>query len=160
MKVSAIMSCMGVNNNVKTKRIPKEMPIAKYTGGKPSLYIGNRNAKYTNASPVSFCSIENKIGKKQIKAAISCDFDLVKSKSALDRYFANANEVNILQVSTGCRFIKPRGIQLLDPFTVFPKTKVINISPIPITYSNMGVAVNNLLSVSKINMAMTMQAIK
>jgi hypothetical protein len=140
--------------------MPNEMPIAKYTGGKPSLYIGNRNAKYTNARPVSFCRIENNIGKKQIKAATSCDFDLVKSKSALDRYFANANDVNILQVSTGCRFIKPRGIQLLDPFTVFPKTKVININAIPIAYNNIGVAVNNLLSVSKINTAITMQAIR
>ena len=100
------------------------------------------------------------IGRKQIPDASSCDLVFVKSVSGLDKYFANASDVNILQVSTGCKFINPNGIQLLEPLTVLPTTNVETINKTPSTYSRLGVAVKNLLSISKINVANTKQAIR
>jgi hypothetical protein len=56
--------------------------------------------------------------------------------------------------------MKPNGIQLLDPFTVLPKTKVEIINNTPTTYKIFGVAVNILLSMSKIKVAMIKQKIR
>src|SRR5205085_8217539 len=97
--------------------------------------------------------MEKTIGAKEIAAAISCARVFRKSISGRDKYFASASAVKILQVSTGCKFIKPNGIQLLEPFTVFPTTNVAAIRSIPNAYNRLGVAVKNLLSVSKINTA-------
>ena len=49
------------------------------------------------------------------------------------------------------------GIQLLDPLISFPKTKVASISKIPKTYKTLESAVNTLLSMSRIKMAMKAQ---
>jgi len=76
----------------------------------------------------------------------------------MDKYFAKAKEVNILHVSTGCKFIKPSGIQLFDPLTVFPIKKVATINKIPVQYNIIGVAVKNLLSASIMKVAIKMQA--
>src|SRR6186997_370940 len=97
------------------------------------------------------------IGKKQIPAAIACERVLVKLVSGWARYFESAKAVKILQVSTGCRFIKPNGIQLLEPFTFLPNTNVAIINRIPKRYNRLGVAVKNLLSVSRIKIATTTQ---
>jgi hypothetical protein len=122
--------------------------------------MGNKKEKYTSARPVSFCRREKTIGRKHIDDAIICDLDLLKSVSGLDKYLDKAKAVNILQVSTGCKFIKPRGIQLLEPFTLFPIKNVRIRRPIPIKYKIFGVAVNSLLSISIINVAITMQTKK
>ena len=93
------------------------------------------------------------MGKKQIAAAMAWERVLEKSVSGCARYLARARAVNILQVSTGCRFIKPSGIQLLEPFTFLPKTNVASMSKMPKAYKRLGVAVKNLLSVSKMKVA-------
>ena len=65
-------------------------------------------------------------------AAIICDLGFLKSVSGIDKYFDNASAVNILHSSTGCRFIKPSGIQLLEPLISLPTTKVASTNTIPI----------------------------
>ena len=122
--------------------------------------MGSRNVRYTKASPVSFCKSEKMMGRKHIDVAIICDIGFEKSVSGRERYFAKARLAKILQVSTGWRFMKPNGIQLLDPLTVFPITNVANMSSIPIAYNKLGVAVKNLLSVSRMNVAITVQMIR
>jgi hypothetical protein len=100
------------------------------------------------------------MGKKQMDVAINWDLGFEKSVSGLDKYFAKAKLAKILHVSTGCRFMNPRGIQLLDPFTVFPIAKVASMSSIPIAYSKLGVAVKNLLSVNNMKVAITAQMMR
>jgi hypothetical protein len=56
--------------------------------------------------------------------------------------------------------MKPNGIQLLDPFTVLPTTKVEIINNMPTTYKILGVAVNILLSMSKMKVAIIKHRIK
>ena len=90
-----------------------------------------KNEKYTNANPVSPCNTEKAAGVKAIIAAINCDLDFMKLVSGIERYFDNASAVKILHNSTGCRFIKPSGIQLLEPFISLPTTKVAMINTIP-----------------------------
>src|SRR6185437_5830810 len=118
---------------VATTSIANEKPITRYTGGNPSLYMGIRKEKYTNASPVSFCKIENAAGVNITAAAISCERGLSKFVSGRDKYFASARAVNILQVSTGCKLKKPNGIHDLEPLISLPTTNVAIIRNIPKT---------------------------
>ena len=99
--VSGIASVFFSISIVATNNTASEMPMIRYIGGNPSRYIGIRNAKYTSASPVSFCIKENPIGISANNPAMICDSGLLKSVSDRERYFASASAVKILHVSTG-----------------------------------------------------------
>ena len=75
--------------------------------------------------------------------------------------FANANAVNILHNSAGCK-LKPAaiGIQLLEPLISFPITKVANINNKPLANKIFANAVKTLLSINKMKTPIKEQKIK
>lgn len=151
---------VGSNNKVAITNMAKESKTTNITGGRPSRYMAKIKAVYTKAKPNS-CCITDKIAGSVIKApAIRCDFNLEKSVSGFEINLANINAVNILHNSAGCKLKPPAiGIQLLDPLISLPKTKVASINNIPKTYKILDSAVNTLLSMSKIKIAMKVQNI-
>ena len=153
-------SKLGSNNKVAITKIANESNITNIIGGRPSRYMAKINALYTKANPSSCCMTERIAGRMIIAPAIRCDFNLVKLVSGFEINFANIKAVNILHNSAGCKLNPPAiGIQLLDPLISFPTTKVANINNIPPAYNKLASAVNTLLSMSKIKMAMNAQNI-
>ena len=151
---------VGSNNRVAITKMAKESKTTKITGGSPSRYMAKINALYTKAKPSSCCITDKIAGSIIMAPAIKCDFNLEKSVSGFEINFANINAVNILHNSAGCKLKPPAiGIQLLDPLISFPKTKVASINNMPKAYKILESAVNTLLSMSKIKMAMKAQKI-
>ena len=151
----------GSTNKVAITKIAKENATIKNRGGNPSRYIANINELYTKAKPSSCCIIDNIAGKAIKSPAIACDFSFEKSVSGLEINFANANAVNILHNSAGCKLKPPAiGIQLFDPLISFPITNVASINNIPLANKILASAVKTLLSMSKIKMPMNVQKIE
>ena len=149
---------VGSSNKVAITNMAKESKTTNITGGSPSRYIAKIKALYTNAKPSSCCITDKIAGSTIMAPAIRCDFNLEKSVSGFEINLAKINAVNILHNSAGCKLKPPAmGIQLLDPLISFPKTKVASISKIPKTYKTLESAVNTLLSMSRIKMAMKAQ---
>ena len=153
-----IDSMVGSNNKVAITKMANDSNTTKIIGGSPSLYMANIKALYTNAKPSSCCITDNIAGSIIIAPAIRCDFNLEKSVSGFEINLAKINAVNILHNSAGCKLNPPAmGIQLLEPLISLPKTKVASINNIPRTYKTLESAVNTLLSISKIKMAVNAQ---
>ena len=151
---------VGSSNKVAITNMAKDNKATNITGGSPSRYIAKIKALYTKAKPSSCCITDKIAGSIIMAPAIKCDFNLEKSVSGFEINLANINAVNILHNSAGCKLKPPAmGIQLLDPLISFPKTKVASINKIPKTYITFDSAVNTLLSMSKIKMAINAQNI-
>src|SRR5687767_5245581 len=100
-----------------------EKPTIRYMAGKPSLYITRKKEKYTNARPVSFCAMDNAAGPNVNAKAMRCDRRLLNSVSCRLKYFANANAVNTLDNSAGCRLKPPpNAIHDFEPLISLPIT--------------------------------------
>ena len=151
---------VGSSNKVAITNMAKDSKATNIKGGSPSRYIAKIKALYTKAKPSSCCITDKIAGSIIMAPAIRCDFNLEKSVSGLEINLANIKAVNILHTSAGCKLKPPAmGIQLFDPLISFPKTKVASINKIPKTYITLDSAVNTLLSMSKIKMAINAQNI-
>ena len=161
MIVKIVDKIVGGSNKVATTNKANEINTIRIMGGNPSRYIANINELYTKAKPSSCCIIDNIAGKAIKSPAIACDFSFEKSVSGLEINFANANAVNILHNSAGCKLKPPAiGIQLFDPLISFPITNVASINNIPLANKILASAVKTLLSMSKIKMPMNVQKIE
>src|SRR5574343_2065607 len=158
MTVNAINRVLGSMIKEAITNAPKDDLMIRICAGKPSRYMAIRNDVYTSARPNSCCKIDKTAGAIVMAPPINWYFSLLKSISCLDKNFAKASAVNILQSSAGCKLNPPpRGIQLLEPLIFLPMTKVATISNKPNTYMRLAKAVKSLLSVKMINVAISTQ---
>jgi ATPase subunit of ABC transporter with duplicated ATPase domains len=86
---------------------------------------------YLSQDPRAAGQFDGRLAVNHILSGRNIDEDLTRLEKLRIGMEENASEANILLNSTGCKFIKPNGIQLLEPLTVLPITKVSNISKIP-----------------------------
>ena len=108
--------------NIKAVTIEKISTFA----GSPKRYKTIKKETYTNADPVSFCKMINRIGVKINPVTISRVFKLLILMLRVLKNLARTKQVAHLANSAGCTLRKPKSNHDLAPFTSAPKRRTPN----------------------------------